>query len=174
MMAAGPYQNSLAQPGSRRYQTTMADRARVALAQHENLFWVQLRNSVPVGLEVVDQKQMLDIERLGQRMAVQLPGQVGKAESPGLHRPGHAETGRRQLFASVVALGQKLRHHFAESGKLVGGILLVPFVRKVSVLEIIQSQVNLGASHVSGKNHRVISRWPLPSPSGAGSSAAAA
>ena len=60
-----PDQQRLAQPRTRRDQPAMALRIGVPGVQAEYLVGRQLRNSVPIRLEIVDQKKMPDRKRPG-------------------------------------------------------------------------------------------------------------
>ena len=112
---------------------------------------------------------MGDAEVADEFAAVECPGKVGETQAPVAHRPGHAEAGGGDLVAS-----QKLLDDVFQARIILGRKSLFARICQLSIGEVIQRQVNLGAAHVSGQNHLSLSKTPQPSPSVGGRSAAAA
>ena len=119
VIAPVPDQKRLAQPGSRRDQRAVAHLPGIALAQGVNLVGVELGNAVSVRLQIIDKKDVIDLQIARQLAAVQRPGQVGQAQPPLAHRPRHAKTRRRHLLRN-----HKLLHDLFQPRILLGRELL--------------------------------------------------
>ena len=167
--AAVPDEHGLAQAGSGGDQGAIADLAGVALAEGVDLIGGELGDAVAVGLEIVDEEDVVDAEVDRELVAVQGPGKVGEAQAAVAHRAGHAEAGRGYLVRA-----QKLFYDLFQAGVFLGRKALVAGVLKLSIDKVIQRQVSLGAAYVARQNHLSLSKTPQPSSFAGGKSAAAA
>ena len=75
----------------------MADRRGIARMQHGDRISGELGNAVAVGLEIIDQEDVLDAERCAEITGVQRPWQIGELQPSIADRAGAAEARRRDL-----------------------------------------------------------------------------
>ncbi len=152
MIAPVPDQHPLAQPGSSRNQRLVAHLAGVALAQCAELIGVQFGDTVTVGLQIVNQENVADLQALGQLAAVESPWQIGQPQPSLAHRPRHAEAGRRHFFRD-----DELPHDLFQPGVILRRKLLVARVFQLTIGKVVERQMHFRAAHIASQNHSSLS-----------------
>src|SRR5581483_6784600 len=105
-------------------------------------------------------------------MGIEDPRKIRETEASTAHGSGHAEAGSGNL--GIVALGEAAENDLLQAAAFLGREALVANVKQWAVLESVQCEVNFGAAHIPGENHRAISSFPIPFASAGGKWAAAA
>src|SRR5271154_5650615 len=120
-----PDQKRLAQTSARRHQSSMPTCIRVPGVQCKDALRCKLRDAVSIRFQVVDQKDMLDLQRLDQIARIQRPRQVRQLQPAITDRSGNTKTRCVDPVPLLIADGKKLVDHLVEAGKLVRWKLLV-------------------------------------------------
>jgi hypothetical protein len=167
--AAVPDEQALAEAGSGGDEGAVADLAGVAFSERINLLGRKLGDAVSVGLEVIDEEDVLNIEAGGELAAIEGPGKVGEAQAAVADRAWNAEAGGGDFFCA-----EKVFDDDFEAGIILGFVDLVACGFQLAVGKVIQPKVDLGAAYISRQDHLSLSKNPQPSPLVAGKSAAAA
>jgi hypothetical protein len=102
-----PDQQRLTQAGAGGDQATVPDGARVARLQRADALRSKLRDAVAVGLQIVDQEDVLDAERAAQIARIQRPGQVSQLQAAVAYWAGAAEAGGYDFFLLARVIAQE-------------------------------------------------------------------
>src|SRR5207249_3611571 len=122
MQAAIPDGSRLAQAGSGGDDRKTALRLGRALVEHHEVLRGERRDSIGVGLEVVDEEHGLDAQPVRHSTGVHHPGQVGRYRAPVLDRSGNTETSAVDFNP---AFSDKLGDNLFQAGVPLAGIVLL-------------------------------------------------
>src|SRR5450631_3653178 len=120
---------------------------------------------------------MFDLEIDPKLVGIEYPGKIGQLQPAMAYRTRHSKTSRQHVDRQperLFAFIEKCFHDLHQARKIPGMILVIVRSQQLSIVKLAQGQVDLGAAHVPGQNHREISNLPTPSARGGGNAAAAA
>lgn len=83
-----PDEQGFAEAGAGGDEAAVADGGEVGLVQGEDAFGRELGDAVAVGLEIVDEEDVLDVEGPGEVADVEVPGEVGELDALSRTGPG--------------------------------------------------------------------------------------
>lgn len=112
---ARPDQKRLAESRAWRQHRDGRVRDGVACVDRDGFRWQQMRRRVGNGLQVIEQRHLLEIEFAGERRLVEVPRQIRQVRATPAHRTGDVEAGRTGF---ATRLGQKGRDDRRESGEV--------------------------------------------------------
>jgi hypothetical protein len=99
VLASAPDQKRLAEARARRQNGDRGVLDSSAVVDEERFIGLQMRHRMCDGLEIVEQRDALDIEALAERRFFQVPGKIGQVRSSAGHRACDVEARRRRLAA---------------------------------------------------------------------------
>ena len=148
VVSAVPGEEGFAQPRARRNHADGRARHGIALMQRVYVPRIEHRDGAGNRLQIVEQVDHVHLQRLGQRLLFQQPGQVGHLGAAFHHRPSHAEDGA--IDGRVILLCHKIGDHSFEAGITAAGEGPLSHRRMQPRLRHKQRQIGLGSADVSG------------------------
>ena len=148
MRDAVPEHARFAQAGAGGDQRAIADLARIGLrVEREQFVRKQRIDAIGIGLEIVEQADLLEIQFGLQRGGIDDPGQVGHLHHAVLDRSGHAEAGMPDV-GEIVA--EKVADDFRERGVVLARVGRGFFRDEPVVVFVgVDCQVGFGAADIA-------------------------
>ncbi len=112
---------------------------------------LQEGHGVGDGVQVIQQADGREVQRLPQLCLLHHPGQVGDGGPAGYHRTGYAKTGPLYGQAADFVVGQELTDDRFQAGIVGAGEGRLGQRRPGAVLGRENGQVGLGSTNVTGK-----------------------
>ncbi len=150
---AVPDEERLAEAGAGGDEALVAAGVGVAGVEGEYLVGRELGDAVAVGLEVVDEEDVRDAERVLEVAAVEGPGKIGELEAAVADGAGDAEAGGGDVLFVFGAGAEEVFDCAFEAGEFVGGEFLVAYGDEVAFGHVVEREMNLGAAYVACENH---------------------